>query len=85
MYLIFVVINLVVAKEACCVQDIDIRFDLTPMRRVRLSFGRQFLAYLNIVQRLLNLFYVYVIDHGEQSELGLESKKSRNVCLSSYL
>ena len=53
--------------------------------RVRLGFRGQILAYLNIVQMLFILFYVYVIDHGEQYELGFESKQSRKFCLSSYL
>ena len=51
---------------------------------MRLGFRGQILAYLNIVQMLFILFYVYVIDHGEKSELGFESKKSRKFCLSSY-
>jgi hypothetical protein len=49
----------------------------------RLSLGGQILTYLNIVQRLFISFYVYVIDHGEKSELGFGSEKSRKFSLSS--
>jgi len=50
----------------------------------RLSLRGRILAYLNILQRIFILLYVYVIDHGEKAELGFGSAKSRKFFLSSY-